>query len=250
MSVQIGYWADHVKHPYFRQKVDLVENFCGWDALKELLSYASPWRDQPFIACLFQTGGRVSETLALRKNNFILKESDKVLLVENMMLLKRYKKLKEPIDGKTTERIVSFRKKFPISLTEPLTPIIQNWIQELRNKEGKETNFLLFKSSYKLGEPLSRHWAYWTIRKLDSEISDTLRETLGLNKPLLDKHGNEVKDKLHLWLHFFRSQRASALVDLYGFSVLDLIDFFSWKRADTAVTYARRGWKGLADKMR
>lgn len=53
-----------------------------------------------------------------------------------------------------------------------------------------------------------------------------------------------------MWPHWFRAQRASQLVADYGFEVMDLVDFFRWEKSDVALTYARRGWRGLASKMR
>jgi len=50
--------------------------------------------------------------------------------------------------------------------------------------------------------------------------------------------------------HWFRAQRASQLASEYGFTIHDLIDFFSWKDLNTALHYSRMGWKELAKKMR
>ena len=242
--LKVGYWA---KHDYHRLCVkDFVEEFCGWTALKQLImGYAAQGRDQAFLTTLFLTGGRVSEVLALQKQNFEVRQAEGLILVRNMPLLKRYKKLSVNLDREghkkwVTQKLIKTRKPFPIRLAEPLTPILLEWLDK--------TEGLLFPSPYKIGFPLSRHWAYHLIRTLDSKIPRDLKEDLGLNKKFI-KDGVEISDTLHLWLHWFRAQRASQLVSDYGYEVIDLIDYFSWLRYDTALTYARKGWRGLADKM-
>jgi len=242
--MRVGYWLNH---DYYRLSVkDYVEEFCGWTALKQLIvDYATQGRDQAFLTTLFLTGGRVSEVLALQKTNFEVREPEGLILVRNMPLLKRYKKLSKDEEGKwITQKLVKTRKPFPIRLAEPLTPILLEWLEK---NEG-----LLFPSPYKIGFPLSRHWAYHLIRVLDSQLPRDLKEELGLNKKFIktvEGKQVEIADVLHLWLHWFRSQRASQLVSDYGYEVIDLIDYFSWLRYDTALTYARKGWRGLAAKM-
>jgi integrase len=243
--MKTGYWS---YNKYYRLNVkDYVESFCGWKPLIELVKTAFEDREQSFLSCLFLTGGRVSEVLQLKRENFEVRERDCVLIVRNMPLLKRYRKVEEEKtpDSKRkwiTERLIKTRKPFPISLHEPLTPILLKWLRQTPE------NTWLFPSPYKRGKPLSRNWAYKFIRKLDKNLTQKQRQELGLDKPFV-KDGRKVSDRLHLWPHWFRSQRASQLVNDYGFEVLDLIDYFSWERSDTALTYARRGWRGLASKM-
>ena len=74
--------------------------------------------------------------------------------------------------------------------------------------------------------PLSRFWAYKVIGRVGEEAG------------------------LDVWPHWFRAQRASPLVADYGFEILGLIDFFGWTKHDMALTYARKGGRGLASKMR
>ena len=243
---QIGYWATH---PYIRLNVrDYSEEWVGYQPLLELIELAGEPREKAFLSTLFLTGGRVSEVLALRKNNFEVRRREQLLVVRNMPLLKRYRKIEETRDehGRRkwiTERLTKTRKPFPILVKEPLTPILLNWIEAISEEDG-----LLFPSPYKIGKPLSRFWAYYTIRRLDMAVSPELRQKLGLNKPLIVE-GVKVKDNIHLWLHFFRSQRACCLVSEFGFQLHDLIDWFSWEHIQTAMNYAKKGWRGLAEKM-
>jgi len=237
MSRQIGYWA---RHPYIRLNVrDYSEEWVGYQPLLELIELASQPREQAFLSALFLTGGRVSEVLTLRKNMFEIRKRERVIVVRNMPLLKRYRKIEEIKDEQgrrkwVTEKLQKTRKPFPISLKEPLTPYLLNWIEAIPDEDG-----LLFPSPYHVGKPLSRFWAYYTIRRLDEAVSPELRQKLGLHKPLV-VDGKVVRDRLHLWLHFFRSQRACCLVSEYGFQLHDLLDFFSWEHIQTARTTPKR----------
>jgi integrase len=241
--MKTGYWS-HNK--YYRLNVkDYVESFCGWDPLKQLVSYAGNQRNQAFISSLFLTGGRVSEVLSLKRQNFEIRQAEGIIIVRNMKLLKRYRKVKEvKVNGQKkwiTEKLFKTRNPFPISTHEPLTPMLLEWLNQ--------TEDYLFPSPYKIEKPLSRFWAYKLIRKIDKTIPQKLREQLGLNKPFI-VNGKKISDTIHLWLHYFRSQRASQLVSDYGYEVIDLIDYFSWEKYETAFRYAKQGWKGLASKMK
>jgi len=230
---------------------DLVEEFCGWTALKELMAIIFDERLRAFLSALFLTGGRVSEVLSLIPGNFELRKADGVILVRNMKLLKRYRKIvkEDGSKGWKTERLDKTRKTFPIMLNEPFVSILLEW----RN----ESKGLLFPSPSRRDDdknvlPLTRFWAYNNIRKIDSRLPKELRTSLGLNRPLMvSEEGKvvKVKNQLNLWLHWFRSQRASQLVSDYGYEVIDLVDYFSWESYETALRYARKGWRGLANKM-
>jgi integrase len=194
----------------------------GWKKLAELISEAKSSRDKAFIASLFLTGGRVSEVLQLKRENFEVRKEEGLILVRAMPKLKQYKKLGSYVDegGRNrweTERIIGYRKTFPILLAEPLSPILIEWIE-------KSDNYL-FKSPYNDG-PLSRVWAYCLLRELGDP------------------------DNLKLWPHRFRAERASQLADDYGYEVLDLKEYFGWAKLEQAAHYASRGWRGLASKMR
>lgn len=233
--------------PYYRLNVkDYIEEFVGWKNLTALITHSGDSRNQTFFSTLFLTGGRVSEVLQLQDSNFIVNETEGVIICRDMPLLKRYKKIgkisspEEPGPKWKTEKLIMKRKPFPILLKEPLTQNLLRWFPDHPG--------LLFPSPYKPDMPLSRFWAYHQIRRIDKELPLDLRTALGVNKPFI-YHGQQVADTLHLWLHWFRSQRASQLVSDYGFEIIDLINFFGWERHETALHYTRKGWRGLASKM-
>ena len=91
----------------------------------------------------------MSEVLSLTNGNFEFREADGVILVRNMKLLKRYKKLSEKIKedgskGWETEKLDKTRKTFPIMLSEPFVPILIEWIEKgcLRFVEADDSNRL------------------------------------------------------------------------------------------------------------
>jgi hypothetical protein len=256
------YWSSH---PFFRLSVkEFVDEFCGWSAIVELVKYASSELERAFLSALFLTGGRIMEVLNLRKENFTLhtrpKDGEQYLQVENMMLEKRYRKIGAKFigeDGKNhfnTEKTFATRSKFVIMLKEPLANILLNWID---NCQGS----LLFPSTYhhkgeKKGERcLSRHWAYQFVRFLDTIIPADLKAGLGLDKPFIvnrtqeNPEGEQIADCLHLWLHWFRSQRASQLVQDYDFKIDKLMHYFSWTEVKTALRYLKTSAKSFADSM-
>jgi integrase len=205
---------------------------------------------------LFLTGGRVTEVLNLKKEMFkpgTLPDGTRFVTVKNMLLEKRYKKVGKKYldeDGNNrfkTEKLIATRMPFSFRIDEPLAPILLDWIE--KSPEG-----LLFPSPYhhkgeKKGErPLTRNWAYKYIRFLDRIIPNSLKEALGMNEPFI-KNGVQVGDSLHLWCHWFRSQRASQLARDYHFDIQELMKYFSWTKVETALRYLHLSPEQFAAKM-
>jgi hypothetical protein len=263
-----SYWK---LHKYHRLSVeDFVEEFCGWPALKELIDYIHDEVKKAFFITMFLTGGRVTEVLSLCKRNFEILENEDVIKVTQMRLLKRYKKIDsypDPITGKPrwhTQKQMKFRKTFTIKRQEPFTKVLERYLDRIDN-----SNALLFPSpsfhhrnfnkAHGLPQrrkpedieehPFTRQWAYLTIREVNKKLPEELKARLGLNKVWYDEDGKKIADEIHLWLHWFRSQRASGLVSDYGFEVVDLVAYFDWKDMETALRYAKKGWRGLTEKM-
>jgi len=233
-----GYWASH---EYKRSSVGDLEGFCGWRPLLECIKHFSRERDRAFISTLFETGGRVSEVLQLRKENFEVAD-ETWLLCRNMSLEKRYKKLHGYVDHSgrqrwLTEKIDSVRRPFPIRLNEPLVQYLTEWLSKL-----EQPSEMLFPSPVKPGKPLTRFWAYMLFSRMEKKLSKRLMQDLGF----VNRKGESIDS---FYPHWFRAQRASQLALDYGFSSDDLINFFEWKNMGTALHYARLSWRGLATKM-
>lgn len=236
-----GFWANQTYH---RLNVfTYIDAFCGWPSITEMISYAEEERNRAFLTFLIKTGGRASEVLGLTAENFQTKPDEKLILVTNMALLKHYKKLDtpDPTTGKRSKPIAAIRKPFAIPIKEPLTAEMQSYL------EGKEG--LLFSSPYKSHKPLTRVWAYRLIRQVNDLLPQPLFRRLGLNRPFLDDKGEVIEDKIHLWLHWARSQRASQLASEYDFSEAELMEWFGWMDYATALHYSHLGYQKLASKM-
>lgn len=227
-----GFWATH---KYSRISVERdVQEFCGWPRLLELVAECDKTtyradqqdhlreRDKALVATLFETGGRVSEVLMLRKRNFDI-QRDRVL-VKGMRVLKRYRKVGEyqKKGGKKswkTEPVFTTRGIFTVRRFEPLTPIMVSWIETC--------NDYIFPSGSNGSELpyLGRTRVYQILRDLGKRVD------------------------IHLYSHWFRAQRASQLASEYGFREHELLRWFSWKRYETAMRYSKLSWRDLDAKM-
>lgn len=223
---------------YHRLNVyDYIDRFCGWKPLCELYKYTG--RFTPLFITQFKTGGRVSEVLALTSENFFVDKEQELLVVDGMQLEKRYKKDKQTGE---TFKVHAQRKPFPILLKETLTTELLEFVSS--------TEGLLFPSPYKNGKPLSRVRAYQVIREVSDNLPSRLFRQLGLNRPFNDRQGRPIADKIHLWNHWFRSQRASQLKSDYGFAEGDLMEWFAWLDFKTATHYSHMGYEQLGAKMK
>lgn len=210
-----------------------VKAFCGWSLLKDIVETASRVgvkgkRNAGFVAAMFNTGGRVSEVLALKPSNFRIFKGcyPPLVVVENMPLLKRYEKIGEYRDelGKRhykTKRINAVRNTFSMRIDEPLIKPMLVWIVEAYKLRYK----YLFPSPYKVNKPLTRKWAYQLIRKVGNRLG------------------------IYIYDHWFRAQRACQLFAEYEFREASLLEWFEWEKWETAKKYTRLGPMGLAKKM-
>jgi hypothetical protein len=235
-----------LEKPYVRLNVyDYVESFCGWQPITELLKYAGSNRNEGYLLSLIKTGGRATEALSLDTENFTVDKRRKLIVVRNMKLLKHFKKIgKDAETGKwITEKIEAVRKPFPIPLKEPLSLELIEFLKA--TPDG-----LLFPSPYKGSKnPLTRFWAYKLLRKITDELPRPLFRNLGLDVPFKDSKGKVISDTIHLWNHWFRSQRASQLAAEYDFKEADLMEWFGWLDYKTALHYSHLGYSKLAEKM-
>ena len=171
-----GYWANH---DYHRASVLRdIDEFCGWEFLNRLILecndtnyYRKPDllrdRDKALIATLFETGGRISEVLALDKRNFkILPER---VLVTGMIVLKN--------DVPTT------RGTFSVKRFEPLCPIMVDWIKQCNSPLFNITPTRAWQIMNELGNRVGTHiYDHWfraqRASQLASEYDFTLHELL------------------------------------------------------------------------
>lgn len=253
------YWRVHGDE-YERFKVGELPKFCGWDVLLNLIEECerTPYfkgsqlfrlsdadrealrrklvmRDKALVATAFETGGRISEVLLLRRSNFEV-HSDRVV-VRDMPVVKRFAKVGEKIErwcGKgepedtriwhwsykydawirrkyVTKPRLDRRNVLEIPRFEPLTPFIVKWLGELPSPDS-----WMFPSYGKyVNRPITATRAYQIVRDVGSRCG------------------------LRLCCHWFRSMRASQLAEEYGFREFELIKFFSWQSDKYARLYAK-----------
>jgi len=228
-------WGDNsvLKRKLERSSVEKdVKQFCGWDTMNKIVECAQavgsyPLRDAGFVATTFECGARVTEALLSKPTMFSVVKGcvPKLILVENMPLLKRYKKLSDFLDELGHKRYktekVNATRDLSFRVDEPLVRPMILWVTHaIENKYE-----WLFPSPYKTGEPLSRKWAYQLIQRIG------------------------VKLNMNLYPHRLRAERASQLAVEYDFREASLLEWFQWQRWETAKKYAKFGPLGLAKKM-
>ena len=272
------YWKVHGDE-YKRFKVGPLPQFCGWDVLlrlieecdntqyylkgrllklsdaeKEELRARLIKRDKALIATAFETGGRITEVLRLRKSMFTI-ESDRVI-IKDMPVVKRWEKVREIIDRWqdendpppelnfhflpkfggwvkrkfVTKPVLDRRNTLEIPRSEPLTPFMVGWVEEM--------NDWIFPQYAKNGNPpMTITRAYQIVRELG--------ERIGLHKY---SQNGEILNQ-HVCNHWFRSQRASQLASEYDFREFELKRFFGWKGDKEAILYAKLASTKLFDMM-
>ncbi len=92
-------------------------SFVGWDKITKIINAADSNIIELLILSLFLTGGRTTETLSLTKNNFDFDTSKHSIVIKDMRLDKKYKRIEKGV----TEKVWTTRDSFPILYKEPLT---------------------------------------------------------------------------------------------------------------------------------
>lgn len=219
--VRYSYWNDHTYHRRSIEKS--FDGFCGWNTLENLVEPLD-LENKGLVSTLFETGGRATECLALKKDNFEIQ--DRVVLVKRMPVLKqRQRVVFKDEDGNEwyymgEEKPIKYSVKklddrtFPISLNDPLASVLLEFIGT--KKEGE----LLF--------PFGYSKLYMRIRDLEKNAGE--------------KHGE--------WYpHRFRGERASQLASEKNFDVLTLMEYFGWKRHEIPSFYVKLSAKQLIQKI-
>jgi integrase len=264
------YWKVH-KGEYERFKVGELPKFCGWPTLLQLVKECENTRyfersnlfklseeekqrlksklisrDKCLISTAFETGGRISEVLALKKSNFEV-QKDRIV-VRDMPVVKRYEKVGEKIvkwegegEPDTTKWHWSYkhdswiRRRFitkpkmdrrnvlEIPRFEPLCQYIVDWLEQLPGND-----FWVF-PSYSKNE--NTH--------ITPTRSYQIVRNVGLRCGVFD-----------ICNHWFRSMRASQLCEEYGWREYELLRFFSWQSDKYARLYAKLSSARLFETMR
>jgi len=261
------YWKVH-GNEYQRFSVSELPQFCGWDIVTNLVNECDSSqyyekcnlktitpseknrmqkrlieRDKALVVASFESGGRILEVLGLRKEMFTI-ESDRII-IENMPVVKRWKKLREVVskwagEGEPnpklkfhflpqyggwvkrkfiTKPILDRRNKLEIPLSEPLTPYLVAWLDNV-------DDFLFSSYAKNSNPPMTTTRAYQIVRDLGE------------------------RQGIKICPHWFRSMRASQLASEYNWREFELKRFFSWKSDAMASKYAKLSSTDLFDKMK
>jgi len=266
-----AYWKTH---KYKRHSVEKdVKTFCGWPLLLKLIGSCSKPIVKALIACLFETGGRVSEVLSLRVDMFQVNKQTQppIIIVSGMPLFKRYEKVDTYLEclkcgaknekasnicvkcGShdlkkrfVTKRLEEVRNDFSIRADEPLAKIMVQHIVEVIENRKEEFERLKQKCLKENRKPTQNETDY--MNKLGYIFLNPLTMKPYTRKwayKVLRKAGKEIG--VYFYNHRLRAERASHL----GRSLRaeSLLEWFSWEKWETAKIYARKGPERLAEEM-
>jgi len=198
--------------------------FRSFDELERTYRRIESNRTKLIFLTLFKTGCRAMECTKLTKENFELDYSPENVLVKGCPVSKQREKIwlvdadGKPLfdDGKKQYEFKSkaeFRN-FTIRKDEPLS---SEWIEAIRRIPDKDSEKPLL--------PYSHSQLYYSLALVDSKLPP--------NTPR--RQWYHFKGKYYP--HLMRSLRATSLVQFYGFDVLKLQRWFSWKSSDIPSRY-------------
>ena len=260
---------ESLKTPYYSRPHPFLS-----DSHRETMRREICQTDEAIQATAFLTGARISEVLMAHADNFNT-EGD-FLICKNLPVLKRFNKtasqveyLSRPNAGEiipkgyvwsktygafvkinwvTTAKVES-REDFPIPLWEPFTDILLKRIEEA--KPGPGGYRWLFPSPMRPERAESKGVQKWILERFGLEARAWLSPERAYQKvrTIGERQG------LHIFDHWFRSQRATMLNHYYKFDEQLLHRFFTWaggwatSQPSMGSLYARTSLEKLTEKM-
>ncbi|MCX6648957.1 MAG: hypothetical protein NTV61_06160 [Candidatus Bathyarchaeota archaeon] len=260
---------ESLKTPYYSRPHPFLS-----DSYREEMRREICQTDKAIQATAFLTGARISEVLMAHADNFSV-EGD-FIICKDLPVLKRFSKIASEVEyldkpnageivpsgyvwSKTygafvkikwvTEAKIETREDFPIPLWEPFTDTLMERIRDA--KPGPGGFRWLFPSSMVPGRVESKGVQRWILERFSLEARAWLSPERAYQKvrTIGERRG------LHIFDHWFRSQRASMLNRYYRFNEQLLTRFFSWaggwatSQPSMAALYARTGLEELTEKM-
>jgi integrase len=198
------------------KRLNVGSSFVGWDKIERLADNAYDGFTELLLLTIFLTGGRTSEVLGLKKDNFSLRASKYSIVVRDMRVLKKFDRIvketlpngKKLYEGTKRKNVV---REFPILRDEPL------------NKRFEE--LLLKKPKNKLLFPISRQLSLYYVKKIGASARMKIND------------------------HWLRGQRVAQLKSEYGFKGAPLNEWIGWsareKGLEMQTHYGKLGWQGL-----
>ena len=143
----IGYWNTEVypEHVYERKsiKYDFLK-FCGWEILEKIIKDLEPLHSA-LVCALFETGGRATEVLTLRPEQFDIRGYH--VMVLRMPVLKR----REGVD-----------RTFPIPVSDPLLGPLLSYVETI--EDGQRLFPFKYGKLYKIVSSIKEHGPWWPQR--------------------------------------------------------------------------------------
>jgi len=178
-----------------------VPSWIGWDKLMQYYRKCPSDVHKKVFCFLFETGGRVSEVITLKRRQF--RHNEYSVVVDKMPVFKY--RLRKGVRKNVTRDVFIRRDRL-----NPLAEDLIDFVDECG------TSFIFPRRTSLTSEIVpGKHTSRVRIYNLTTEIS---------------------KD---LFPHWFRSMRASFLVYVRRFNIFELKQWFAWKSMDTPGSYVR-----------
>jgi len=235
-----GHWATH---EYERRAVSRdVDKFEGWEKIIRLCLMLNSFRDRALYAITFLSAGRIGEVIRLRKNNFMIERDS--IIVQNMLLLKRYNK---------EYGYLEYRPGLPDDSTRKL------WTYDPKSNQWFRTRYETEKKTvYRPDFDIPRHepmtdlmlrWLELTHDYLFPGYATDKRFPEHNKRHIHRVTAYKILDKIGIYPHWLRSQRASCLKSFYNLRDEDAMEWAGWEDSDTFAMYARMGRVEISKHM-
>jgi hypothetical protein len=173
-------------------------------------------------ATIFETGGRAEEVLSLKPIQFEIGE-DFVFDVDPDGVTRRNRIRVIYVNGMLVLKLRQRgSRRFPIRGDEPLVDVMLDWaMQRQKQIENGESLPWSDPERFEYLFPYKYNWLYKYV----------------------------TKDSPMWWPHRLRAEKASQLAVEYGYDVIQLMQWFGWKRMETPLKYARMNVTDLVKEM-
>jgi hypothetical protein len=257
----------HLKdNPGWKPPVEFFQ-FCGEKKIRDTYEDAEIWDIKGYFAGLFVTGARASEFLTFKCNQFDYDKDNDVYWGRNLPVYKREKGAKRTINWLAEDPLAkefwnfleTVRKNHgpEAYVSEYIRQDRQDWLTDYEkdvdwyNKKIADNQKLpaseRMKNFYEKQKMKSkrdelRKQQQKRIKALDNKLYQDLYSMINqIDAPPLSTLPKEKRFTSNLHGPFFpsrlRFERASFLVAVRGFRLLDVRNFFNWKAEETALTY-------------
>lgn len=226
----MGYWKDH---EYFRRSVIKdIKGFVGWKELKQLSKKLKNNRDKALLYATYTTGGRISEVVQLKPENFNSQKN--TVIINDMPLQKKYKK--------TGSWIESVETKPDNELDRLYIENKETGMWERKRYNTQKIDAIRNPFAFPINEPFVEDLLSW-VDKSDRYLFPGYKDHIKKHRAYM------ILCKTGYYPHWYRAQRACCLASFYGFTLEKIMDWLSWDELTTARRYAKFGAVNLVELM-